>query len=174
MDQFCPKKSDSACWQHDPGYRANSFLDPHLYQVLNTTHHLSNDTNLQLARNCWFCLSLGAPRYLATSVPLNNATAMGTPIDPPLQGPVLRAIELTQKAPECFTNDGRTEPVGNLARDQCNQTLKVACLSSRKHNMVPPPSKAFSLFVGQMLMSTCQLDGYLHLSFPHSPDKYCP
>ena len=127
MDQFCPKKSDSACWQHDPGYRANSFLDPHLYQVLNTTHHLSNDTNLQLARNCWFCLSLGAPRYLATSVPLNNATAMGTPIDPPLQGPVLRAIELTQKAPECFTNDGRTEPVGNLARDQCNQTLKVAC-----------------------------------------------
>ena len=31
---------------------------------------------------------------------------METPIDPPLQGPVLRPIELTQKAPECFTNDG--------------------------------------------------------------------
>ena len=49
---------------------------------------------------------------------------MGTPIEPPLQGPVLRAIELTQKAPECFTNDGGTEPVGNLARDKCIQTLK--------------------------------------------------
>ena len=49
---------------------------------------------------------------------------MGTPIDPSLQGPVLRAIELTQKATECFTNDGGTEPVGNLARDQYNQTLK--------------------------------------------------
>ena len=35
---------------------------------------------------------------------------MGTPIDPNLQGPVLRAIELTQKAPEFFTNDGGTEP----------------------------------------------------------------
>ena len=62
--------------------------------------------------------------YLATPAPLNNVTAMGTPIDPPLQGPVLRTIELTQKAPECFTDDGGTEPVGNLARDECNQTLK--------------------------------------------------
>ena len=51
---------------------------------------------------------------------MNNAIAMGTPIDPPLQGPVLRATELTQKAPECFTNDGGTEPVGNLARNECN------------------------------------------------------
>ena len=89
-DQLCPKKSGSACWQYDPGYRVNSPLDPHLYQVLNTTHHLLNDTNPQLARNCWFCLSLGAPWYLATSVPLNNATAMGTPIDPSLQVPVLK------------------------------------------------------------------------------------
>ena len=55
-------------------------------------------------------------------MPLNNATAMGTPIDPTLQGPVLRAIYL--KAPECFINDGGTEPVGNLATDECNQTLK--------------------------------------------------
>ena len=49
---------------------------------------------------------------------------MGTPIEPPLQGPVLRAIELTQKAPECFTNDGGTETVGTSAKDQCNQNLK--------------------------------------------------
>ena len=51
---------------------------------------------------------------------MNNVIAMGTPTDPPLQGPVLRATELTQKAPECFTNDGGTEPVGNLARNECN------------------------------------------------------
>ena len=49
---------------------------------------------------------------------------MGTPIDPLLQGPILRAIELTQKAPECFTKDEGTEPVGKSARDKCNQTLK--------------------------------------------------
>ena len=72
----------------------------------------------------WLCLSLGAPWYLATPVPLNNATAMGIPKDPPLQGPVLRTIELIRKAPKCFTNDGRTEPVGKFTRDECNQILK--------------------------------------------------
>ena len=83
-----PPKSASAYWQYDAGYRVNSPLGPCLYQVLNAIHHLLNDTNPQLAGDCWLCLSLGAPRYLATPVPLNIATAMGTPIDPPLQGPV--------------------------------------------------------------------------------------
>ena len=87
-EQLCPYKSASACWQYDASYRANSPLDPGLYQVLNATHHLLTDTNPQLARDCWLCLSLGTPRYLATPVPLNIATAMGTPTDPPLQGPV--------------------------------------------------------------------------------------
>ena len=45
---------------------------------------------------------------------------MGSPTDPPLQGPVLRAMELAPKVPECFTNDGGIEPVGSLATDQCN------------------------------------------------------
>ena len=44
-DQLCPKISGSASWQSDPGYRVNSPLDPHLYQVFNATHHLLNDTN---------------------------------------------------------------------------------------------------------------------------------
>jgi len=111
-DQLCPKKIRLCqiiychIWQYNPGYRVYSPLDPRLYQVLNATHRLLNDTNPQLARDFRLCLSLGAPWYLATPVPLNNATAMETPIDPPLQGPVLRPIELTQKAPECFTNDG--------------------------------------------------------------------
>ena len=119
-EQLCPYKSASACWQYDASYRVNSPLDPCLYQVLSTTHHLLNDTNPQLARDCWLCLSLGTPRYLATPVPLNIATAMGSPTDPPLQGPVLRAMELAPKVPECFTNDGGIEPVGSLATDQCN------------------------------------------------------
>ena len=61
---------------------------------------------------------------------------MGTPIDPPLQGPILRPIELTQKAPECFTNDGGTEPVGNLTRDQCNKTLKGEWLTHPPTNTI--------------------------------------
>ena len=158
MDQLCPKKSGSACWQYDPGYRANSSLDPHLYQVLNTTHHLLNDTNPQLARNCWFCLSLGAPWYLATSVPLNNATAMGTPTDPPLKGPVLRAIELTLKAPECFTNNGGTEPVGNLARDKSYQTLKGEWPTY-------PPTSTLWFHPHQGLFFVCGTDAYLCLPF---------
>ena len=58
MDQLCPKKSGSACWQYDPGYRVNFPLDPHVYQVLNATHQVFNDTNPQLARDCWLCLFL--------------------------------------------------------------------------------------------------------------------
>ena len=40
MEQLHPKMSGSAFWQHDPGYRVNSPLNPHLYQVLSATHHL--------------------------------------------------------------------------------------------------------------------------------------
>ena len=86
---------------------------------------------------------------------------METPIDPPLQGPVLRPIELTQKAPECFTNDGGTEPVGNLARDQCNQTLKGEWPTH-------PPTKTIwccphqgLFFVGQMLTYVYQSIGWV-------------
>ena len=50
--QLCPKKSGSPCWQYEPAYRVNSLLDPHLHQVLNTTHRLLNDTNPQMARDC--------------------------------------------------------------------------------------------------------------------------
>ena len=75
-DQLCPKISDSASWQSDPGYRVNSPLDPHLYQVLSATHHLLNDTNLQMARDCRLCLSSRGPLYLVTPVPLNNAIAV--------------------------------------------------------------------------------------------------
>ena len=102
---------------------------------------------------------------------------MGTPIDPPLRGPVLKATELTQKAPECFTNDGGTEPLGNLARDQHNQTLKGEWPTHPPTNTVwgRPPSRPFlCLWDRCLLVSTSQLDGYLHLSFPHSPDEYCP
>ena len=146
LDQLCPKKSGSSFWQYDPGYKVNSPLDPRLYQVLNGTHRLLNDTSPQLARDCWLSLSLGAPRYLATPVPSNNATAMGTPTDPPLKGPVLRAIELTLKAPECFTNNGGTEPVGNLAGDQSYQTLKGEWPTYPPTNTVwchPPPPRPF-------------------------------
>ena len=44
-DHLCPKKSGSACWLYDAGYRVNSPLDPHLYQVLSATLYLLNDTN---------------------------------------------------------------------------------------------------------------------------------
>ena len=65
---------------------------------------------------------------------------MGTPIDPPLQGPILRPIELTQKAPECFTNDGGTETVGTSAKDQCNQNLKDDFNGNRAETIKFKPS----------------------------------
>ena len=108
-----------------------------------------------MAWDCWLCSSSGAPWYLAIPVPLNNATAMGNSIDPPLQGPVLRTIELTQKAPECFTNDGGT--VGNLARDQCNQTLKGEWPTH-------PPTNTIWCCPHQGLFFVCGTDAYLSLS----------
>ena len=80
---------------------------------------------------------------------------MGTPIDPPLQGPVLRTIELTQKAPEYFTNDGGT--VGNLSRDQCNQTLKGEWPTH-------PPTNTIWCCPHQGLFFVCGADAYLSLS----------
>ena len=118
VDTTCPKKLGPACWQYDPGHRVNSPLDPRPYQVLSATDCLLNDTDPQLARECWRSLSIGVPQCLATPVPLNNATAMATPIDPPLQGPVLREVELTQKALECFIDNGGTKPVGNFSSVQ--------------------------------------------------------
>ena len=82
---------------------------------------------------------------------------MGTPIEPPLQGPVLRATELTQKAPECFTNNAGTESVDNLARDQCNQTLKGEWPTH-------PPTNTIWCFPHQGLFFVCGADAYLCLS----------
>ena len=71
----------------------------------------------------------------------------------------------------------RNWTLGNLARDQHNQTLKGEWPTHPPTNTVwgRPPSRPFlCLWDRCLLMSTSQLDGYLHLSFPHSPDEYCP
>ena len=82
---------------------------------------------------------------------------MGTPTDPHLQGSVLWTIELTQKAPECFSNDGGTETVRNLARDQCNQTLKGEWPTH-------PPINTIWCCLHQGLFFVCGADTYLCLS----------
>ena len=86
---------------------------------------------------------------------------MGTPIDPPLQGPILRPIELTQKAPECFTNDGGTEPVGSLARDECIQTLKGEWPTHPLTNTRRCHPHQGLFFVGQMLAYIYQSIGWV-------------
>ena len=51
----------------------------------------------------------------------------------------------------------------------------IAHSSSHKHNMAPPPSRPFLCVWGRcLLVSTSQLDGYLHLSFPHSAMNIAP
>ena len=160
MDHLCPKNSGSACWLYDPGYTVNSPLDPHLYWF-----SMQLFAFLMTPAPSWpgivgFALPLGAPWYLATPIPMNKATAMGTPIDTPLQQPILRAIELTQKTPECLTNDGGTEPVGNLARDQCNQTLKGEWPTHPPRNTIRCcPHQG--LFVGQLFTYVYQPIGWV-------------
>ena len=81
---------------------------------------------------------------------------MGTPIAPSLQGSVLRAIELTQKATECFTNDGGTQPLGHLARHQSKQTLKGEWPTH-------PPTNTVWCCPQQGLFFVCGTDAYLCL-----------
>ena len=81
---------------------------------------------------------------------------MGPPMYSPLQGPVLRTTELTQKAPECFTNNAGTEPVGNLARGQCNQPLKGEWPTH-------PPTNTIWCCPHQGLFFVCGTDAYLCL-----------
>ena len=163
-EQLCPERSGSVLWQRDSGYRVNSPLNPHLYQLLSATHRLLKDTIPQLVRDCRLCLSYGVPRHLGTPVPLNNATAMGPPIYSPLQGPVLRTIELTQKAPECFTNNAGTEPVDKLDRDQCNQTLKGEWLTHPPTNTICCCPYQGLFFVGKMLTYAYQSVGCVSAS----------
>ena len=56
-----------------------------------------------------------------------------------------------------------------MCRLLCSRLVSLAVIDGAA------PIKAFSLFVGQMLTYVYQsMDGYLHLSFPHSPDEYWP
>ena len=88
----------------------------------------------------------------------------------------LKGSWVNSKGSRWFTNDGRTEAVVSLARDECNQTVEGEWPTLLPTDTIWCPSiKAFSWFVGPMLTYVSQsVDGYLHLSFPHSPDEYWP
>jgi hypothetical protein len=64
-DPVCPMVTGPVCWVSNPNNRFKSLpqsnrtydLDPWIYRLLNSTHHLLNYTNSFLAKNCWLCLS---------------------------------------------------------------------------------------------------------------------
>ena len=64
---------------------------------------------------------------------------------------------LTQKAPKCFTNDGRTQLIGNLTRDEYIQTLKGEWPT---HS----PTNTIWCCLHQGLFFVCGTDAYLCLS----------
>ena len=60
---------------------------------------------------------------------------------------------------------------------QLSVTFRLLCslsVSLAVTDHTAPSRPLLCLWDRCLLMSTCQLDGYLHLSFPHSPDEHCP
>jgi hypothetical protein len=76
-------------------------LDPQLYRLLNSAHHLLNATNTTLAEDCWLCLSPSLPQVLAT--PMDSLEASpGNKLNPPLIRPNITNIKLIHPAPQCL------------------------------------------------------------------------
>jgi hypothetical protein len=72
-DPVCPAVTGLVCWLSNPNNWLESLpqpnrtydLDPWIYKLLNSTHHLLNYTS-SLAKNCWVCLSPSLSQVLVT------------------------------------------------------------------------------------------------------------
>jgi hypothetical protein len=75
-DPVCPMVIGPVCWVSNPNDQLKSLLqpnricelDPQIYRLLNSTHHLLNDTNPSLPKNYWLCLSPSLSQVLATPI----------------------------------------------------------------------------------------------------------
>jgi hypothetical protein len=105
-DPVCPMVTGSVCWVSNPNDRLKSLLqpnrtydlDPRIYRLLNSTHHLLNYANPSLAENCWLCLSPSLSQVLA--IPMDSLeTSPGKILGLPLTKCDIVKVKLTHPAP---------------------------------------------------------------------------
>jgi hypothetical protein len=74
-------------------------LNPQLYRLLNSAHHLLNSTNPTLAEDCWLSLSPSLPQVLATPMDSPEVSPVNK-LNPHLTKPNIINIELTHPVPQ--------------------------------------------------------------------------
>jgi hypothetical protein len=80
-------------------------LDPWLYRLLLSTHHLPNYTNPSLSENCWLCLSPSLSHVLATpmdSLGTSPGKILGLPLTRPTYLQSLHGSRPLGKIPKKF------------------------------------------------------------------------
>jgi hypothetical protein len=112
------------CWVSNPNDWLESLpqpnrnydLDPWIYRLLNSTHHLLNYTNLSLAKNCWLCLSPSLSQVLAA--PMDSlGTLPGNILGLPLTRPDIARVKLTHSVPQCLQSLPGSRPLGKIPKE---------------------------------------------------------
>jgi hypothetical protein len=93
-------------------------LDPWLYSLLNSTHHLLSSTNPTLDEDCWLHLPPCLPQVLAT--PMDTLEALpGNKLDLPLMRPDITNVKLTHLVLQCLQSLQRSTPLGEISKSLC-------------------------------------------------------
>jgi hypothetical protein len=98
-------------------------------QLLNSTHHLLNYTNLSLAENSWLCLSPSLSQVLAP--PMDSLGTSPSKISGlPLARPYIAKVKLTHPAPQCLQSLHGWRPLGKIPKELCVKITLSNILSS--------------------------------------------
>jgi hypothetical protein len=90
-------------------------LDPWLYRLLNSTHHLLKSTNPTLTEDCWLCHPPSLPQVLAT--PMHSFEASpGNKLDLPLTRPNITNVKLTHPTPQCLQSLQGSSPLRKISK----------------------------------------------------------
>jgi hypothetical protein len=93
-------------------------LDPQLYRLLNSSHHILNSTNPTLTEDFWLCLSLILPQILAN--PMSSLEAFpGHKLNPLLTRVNVTNIKLILSVHQCLQSLQGSIPLGEVSKSVC-------------------------------------------------------
>jgi hypothetical protein len=110
--------------KNPPQHNRTYDLDPWIYKLLDSSHHLLNDTNPSLAEDCWLCLSPIFSPVLATPINFNlNSSYKKSPPSP-------MCLWWYPSSPPLLPKPtGVARSVGKIPKELCNKTTPVTAPS---------------------------------------------